>query len=111
MSPRPHSGNTEGHLRVPLRGFKEAHMGDVRAKTSFAAAGRFHVREGQVLSSSDPVVAGREHLFDRVDGQVEAATAAPGEKRDIPKRPCPVDGCDYEGSPAGMKIHTARAHG
>lgn len=44
-----------------------------------AHAGQTRVREGH------PLLAGREHLFDPVEGQVhydvEQATAAPGEKR------------------------------
>lgn len=80
-------------------------MPKVRARTHFAV-GRRIVRPGDLYNDTDPVVAGRERLFT----PVEQATAAPGETRDLPQEPCPVDGCDYEGSALGMKIHTARAH-
>lgn len=75
-------------------------MGDVRATTSFAA-GRVHVREGVVLPDDDPVVAGREHLFEPV---VETATAAPGEKRRLPQHECPVCGRKAR-SRAGLVAH------
>jgi hypothetical protein len=46
---------------------------------------------GALLDSTDPIVKGREHLFESVDvymdrrapAAVEAATAAPGEKRSV----------------------------
>lgn len=52
------------------------------ALNSFHAAGRF-IGEGAEVPSSDPIVKGREHLFTTPDPApvVEAATAAPGEKR------------------------------
>lgn len=39
------------------------------------------VRAGDVLDASDPIINGREALFTFDDAPVEAATAAPGEKR------------------------------
>lgn len=54
----------------------------LRANTSFFAGDRF-VSLGELVASNDPVVAGREALFDRVDSApvVEEATAVPGVKR------------------------------
>lgn len=61
------------------------------------------VRKGAVLCACDPLVVGREHLFqphklEHYCGQVEQATSAPGEKRRVkpaseqsPKRP-PTNG-------------------
>jgi hypothetical protein len=57
-------------------------MAILRCKTSFHAVGRpVMVRAGQIFDSSDPVVEGREHLFEDVDGLVERSTANPGERR------------------------------
>ena len=49
---------------------------------------------GQLLDSGDPVIKGREHLFEDVEThvaekatRVEQATAAPGEKRAQVRRP------------------------
>lgn len=80
------------------------------ARQSFSAYGRV-VRQGQTVDRSDPILDGREHLFDDVPSRrpVEQATAAPGETRNVGVA-CDVDGCDYEGSAHGLKIHTARAH-
>lgn len=72
-------------------------MSKVRAKESFAAFtenGTVNVGIGQAYDSKDPVVKGREHLFESDnDGEdtprrgrrpkVEQATAAPGEHRDL----------------------------
>lgn len=52
----------------------------LRSKQSFAV-GRRIIRKGQLVSDSDPLVAGREDLFESPDAHVEAATAAPGEAR------------------------------
>ena len=54
----------------------------LRANTSFFVGARF-VAAGELVSPDDPVVAGREALFDRVGSApiVEEATAAPGVKR------------------------------
>jgi hypothetical protein len=73
-------------------------MPTVVANTSFTCAGHVSIHEGQLFDSKDPVVKGREHLFDPVEESakqaaakrkttarktpaVEQATAAPGEKR------------------------------
>ena len=73
-------------------------MPTVVANTSFTCAGHVSVHEGQLFDSKDPLVKGREHLFDPVEDSakkaatkrksttrakapVEQATAAPGEKR------------------------------
>ncbi len=67
----------------------------LRCKTSFHAYGRpTMVRAGDLVDSSDPVVRGREELFESVDEvvhgpadlPVESASAAPGERRSV-KRP------------------------
>lgn len=54
----------------------------LKANTSFFADGR-HIAAGSIIASTDPIVAGRESLFDRVDTApvVEEATAVPGVKR------------------------------
>lgn len=51
----------------------------MKPREGFAVAGRIYT-QGDDIPEDDPVVAGREHLF------VERATAAPGEKRSVPKR-------------------------
>lgn len=71
-------------------------MGIMRAKASFVtysggAPRMVHV--GDLLEDTDPVMKGREHLFEGVEdhvrrpsgrsGEVEAATAEPGEKRSV----------------------------
>jgi hypothetical protein len=70
-----------------------------RVKAPFAAIVRGVPRSyttGQLVDESDPVVKGREHLFEDVEahvgagrGRVEEATAGPGEKRAVtrPQRP------------------------
>ena len=59
----------------------------LRCKTSFRPAGRpVMVQRGDLVDSSDPVVNGREHLFESVEDIVEAATAAPGESRTVAPR-------------------------
>jgi hypothetical protein len=57
------------------------------ANTSFFAGGRL-VAAGELVDERDPIVTGREALFDRDDtvAVVEQATAAPGQKRTT-KRP------------------------
>lgn len=54
----------------------------LKANTSFFADGRL-VAAGSLIAPTDPIVAGRESLFDRVDTApvVEEATAVPGVKR------------------------------
>lgn len=59
----------------------------LRAKTTFAAPGRVFINRGDLVDSSNPVVKGREHLFEDVETHVERASAAPGEKRRAVKRP------------------------
>ena len=49
--------------------------------------GQVRLRRGDTVLSNDPVVKGREHLFTlKPEETVERATAAPGEKRQTPKR-------------------------
>lgn len=59
-------------------------MPKLRALSSFHALGRF-VRAGDEVDSKDPIVKGREVLFESPapSGSVEQATAAPGEKRSV----------------------------
>jgi hypothetical protein len=66
-------------------------MALVQALKSFQV-GRTMIRKGAVLSSSDSVVVGREELFRLLedDAPVEAATAAPGEKRSTRRLPQPT---------------------
>lgn len=48
--------------------------------------GRRTIQRREIVSSDDPVVVGRAHLFDLLtEPVIEQATAAPGEKRFIPK--------------------------
>lgn len=61
----------------------------LRANTTFHV-GRRAVRQGDIIDSSDPIVAGREHLFDSAADVVEAATAAPGERRSTAPRKRPA---------------------
>lgn len=64
----------------------------MRAHTGFAipaprgqSRGRV-VKAGEILDADDPVVKGREALFDPLADVVEQATASPGEKRVLPTR-------------------------
>lgn len=41
------------------------------------------VKPGDLVDATDPVVKGREHLFESPEGHVEQATAAPGELRNV----------------------------
>ena len=43
--------------------------------------GQRFVAQDEIISSDDPVVKGREHLFKAIE--VEQATAAPGETRNV----------------------------
>lgn len=68
----------------------------LRATESFRTAGRKKgdrgrlVKEGELFRDNDPLLKGIEHLFE----SVEAATAAPGEKRAIsrPRKPAKKKG-------------------
>ncbi len=56
-------------------------MATVRAKESFTADGRI-IAAGLFYDDADPIVKGREALFEPIEVvRVEQATAAPGEKR------------------------------
>ena len=44
------------------------------------------MRTGDLVDASDPLIKGKEHLFEPVETTVERATAAPGERRSLPKR-------------------------
>jgi len=70
-----------------------------RVKEPFAALVRGAPRSyttGQLVDGADPVVKGREHLFEDVEVHVEAkaatveqATAEPGERRAVTRPPRP----------------------
>lgn len=54
------------------------------ALVGFVAPGDRVIACGQLVDDDDPILAGREHLFDSAPsdvGAVEQATAAPGEVR------------------------------
>lgn len=74
-------------------------MPTLRAITSFAVPGQRIVNEGDLVDATDPIVKGREALFEsseRVTSRpVEQATAAPGEKRTTRKQ-APVAEADSE---------------
>lgn len=59
----------------------------LRVKTPFALSARKVFTIGTLVDASDPIVKGRESLFEPVEtaaartASVEQATAAPGEKR------------------------------
>jgi hypothetical protein len=58
----------------------------LKANTSFFADGRL-VNVGELVAATDPIVKGREVLFDRTgDTVVEEATAVPGVKRTTKRR-------------------------
>jgi hypothetical protein len=77
-------------------------MATLRCKEPFSADIKGVPRvvpAGQLVDSSDPIVKGREHLFESVDAHmasrdaapdtraaVETATSAPGEKRSVTRR-------------------------
>ena len=58
-------------------------MSELRARESFFAFVKGisrQIRAGELVKNNDPVVKGRESLF---ESPVEQATAAPGEKRTV----------------------------
>ena len=67
-------------------------MSTLIARKNFAVGSRI-VRQGDLVDAKDPIVKGREVLFDEPDaamarrvraaGGTERATAAPGERRDV----------------------------
>jgi hypothetical protein len=69
-------------------------MATLRVKEPFAVDVKGAPRvltAGQLVDSTDPVVKGREHLFEAIEAYMvrsspEQATAAPGEKRSVAKR-------------------------
>lgn len=66
-------------------------MAAVRATQTFVVARsktdpvKRIVKRGEVFSSKDPIVKGRETLFEDLDEIIERATANPGEKRTVKK--------------------------
>jgi hypothetical protein len=62
---------------------------DLIVKRSFAVGAKVYRRKTRV-PADDPVVKGREHLFDQDVEVIERATAAPGEKRVTPPRKKPA---------------------
>lgn len=75
-------------------------MAVLRSKEAFTAwsggAPRV-ITVGQLVDDSDPIIKGREHLFETTEAhvaqqrerraEVEQATAAPGEKRSVRRTP------------------------
>jgi predicted Zn-ribbon and HTH transcriptional regulator len=82
-------------------------MAVYRARRSFVTTvdgRRRSVRTGDLISGTDPVRDGREHLFQNVEEAVETATQAPGEKREL--QPAVCDVCGFEAkSPVGLASH------
>lgn len=58
----------------------------VRARQTFFTANNGKVNQGDLLRSDDPIVTVRPELFESVESVVEQATAAPGEKRSLPRK-------------------------
>lgn len=56
-----------------------------RAKETMFLPGRRLIAAGDIITSKDPALKGREMLFERVG--VEQATAEPGELRNVTTRP------------------------
>ena len=52
-------------------------MAILRANTSFNVGRRRFVKEGDLLDDKDPIVKGRERLFDDVDEYVQRQAAKP----------------------------------
>jgi hypothetical protein len=61
-------------------------MAVVRAKQTMWVSSQRIVHAGDLFDSTDPVVKGREALFESAVQVVEQATAAPGEKRSRAKK-------------------------
>lgn len=72
-------------------------MATLRCKEAFAAYTDGVPRvvgAGELVDTDDPIIEGREHMFEPIDtymsrrggGQDETATAAPGEARTVTKR-------------------------
>lgn len=60
----------------------------LRAKYGFVAGSLgVTVKGGQLVKADDPVVKGREDLFEPAERGIEQATRAPGEVRVIARRP------------------------
>ncbi len=70
-------------------------MASLRAKTYFAA-GRRIVRAGDLLPDNDPIVKGREHLFETPEEATPAAHAC--------------DQCDFVARSAGGLTTHKRSH-
>lgn len=60
-------------------------MAVLRARTSFSVGSRV-VPAGKLVDSADPIVKGRENLFEAAESHVENTSAAPGTKRTARKR-------------------------
>ena len=62
-------------------------MPHLRARETFFV-GNAKVTKGQLVNDNDPILKGKAHLFEPIDGDiavpmVEQATAAPGERRRV----------------------------
>lgn len=60
----------------------------LRAKETFFTTANLMVTAGDLVADKDPIVKGREHLFEPVESavkpsSVESATANPGEARTV----------------------------
>lgn len=78
----------------------------LRARKTFAVPGSRSFRRGDLIRSDDPVVEGREDLFEDVLNKlgVEQATANPGERRNAAKNVC--DTCGFKAkTAAGLTTH------
>jgi hypothetical protein len=72
----------------------------LRARSSFSVGGVGRVYDGQLVRSDNPIVKGREQLFEDVNdvlGIVEQATKTPGQKRKAAK-PAPANVSDSDSS-------------
>ena len=68
--------------------------------------------EGRRIVTAGSVVP--PHIRSAIDAGVETATADDGDVEtatdDGTVVACDVDGCDYSGTPRGLKIHTGQVH-
>ncbi len=60
----------------------------LRAKETFFTTSNLVVVRGDLVDDNDPIVKGREHLFESIESavkpsSVEQATAAPGKRRSV----------------------------
>lgn len=58
-----------------------------RAKKPFFAPGRQVVRKGELFADDDPIIEGREALFEHIEVPAPAAPAKPAAKRAAGRKP------------------------